>query len=84
MLPKIKIKNVEFTSNGCNEVTRYQVLLCYDDVDEFMFPSNAKLSKIYLLNQSNKDLEEVLEDKKKEVKKQEKDYKDFLKAIKIV
>ena len=59
-----------------------EVLLCYDDVDEFMFQAMQNYQEIPFKSIQQGDLEEVLEDKKKEVKKQEKDYKEFLKAIK--
>jgi molecular chaperone HtpG len=59
-----------------------EVLLCYDDVDEFMFQAMQNYQDVTFKSIQKGDLEEVQEDKKKEVKKQEKDYKDFLKAIK--
>ena len=59
-----------------------EVLLCYDDVDEFMFQAMQNYQEVAFKSIQQGELEEVLEDKKKEVKKQEKDYKDFLKAMK--
>ena len=59
-----------------------EVLLCYDDVDEFMFQAMQNYQDVAFKSIQQGELEEVLEDKKKEVKKQEKDYKDFLKAMK--
>jgi molecular chaperone HtpG len=47
-----------------------------------MFQAMQNYQDISFKSIQQGDLEEVLEDKKKEVKKQEKDYKDFLNAIK--
>jgi molecular chaperone HtpG len=59
-----------------------EVLLCYDDVDEFMFQAMQNYQEITFKSIQQGELEDVLEDKKKEVKKQEKDYKAFLSAMK--
>lgn len=61
-----------------------EVLLCYDDVDEFMFQAMQNYQEITFKSIQQGELDDVLEDKKKEVKKQEKDYKVFLNAIKDV
>ena len=58
-----------------------EVLLCYDDVDEFMFQAMQNYQDIPFksIQQGDIDLDK---DKKKEVKKQEKEHKTFLDALK--
>lgn len=58
-----------------------EVLLCYDDVDEFMFQAMQNYQDLPFQSIQQGDID-IDKDKKKEVKKQEKEYQSFLKAMK--
>jgi molecular chaperone HtpG len=58
-----------------------EVLLCYDDVDEFMFQAMQQYQDLPFKSIQQGDLD-INKDKKKEVKKQEKEHQSFLEAIK--
>ncbi|MGB0175182.1 MAG: molecular chaperone HtpG, partial [Acholeplasmataceae bacterium] len=58
-----------------------EVLLCYDDVDEFMFQAMQNYQEIPFKSIQQGEID-IDKDKKKEVKKQEKEHKTFLDALK--
>ena len=78
---KSKARMMQVPQMDVMKASDTEVLLCFDDVDEFMFQAMQNYLDIPFKSILQGDLDEIKQDKKDDLKAQEKTYKAFLKAI---
>jgi molecular chaperone HtpG len=79
---KSKVRMMQVPQMDVMKASDTEVLLCFDDVDEFMFQAMQNYQDIPFKSIQQGDLDEIKQDKKEDIKVQEKTYKVFIKAIK--